>query len=71
MSLDGPIYYCDPEKNKNCPKTGCKYNPNNRYGTCQLTRKRYCAKLDENGQPMQYIKEETDEDRFRKESGWW
>lgn len=69
MSFDGPVYYCDPEKNKSCPKTGCKYKPKSRYGACELTRKKHCAKLDENGQPMQFVPKEDDADRFRRESG--
>lgn len=33
------LYLCDPSKNSECSKTGCKHNPNAKYGDCQYTSK--------------------------------
>ena len=31
------IYTCDPNKNTQCGKSGCKYNPNSKYPYCEHT----------------------------------
>ncbi len=33
----GVIYLCDPAKNTECKKDGCKHNPQAVYPTCELT----------------------------------
>jgi hypothetical protein len=58
MAKIGPIYICDPAKNKNCPKTGCKYlHP---YGMCECTRHVEFAKTDGQGRPIE-VKGDSDE----------
>ena len=48
------IYYlCDPEKNTECEKSCCVYNPNAIARACYSTKKRECARLDFDGQPVE------------------
>lgn len=60
MAKVGPIYICDPAKNKNCPKTVCKYRPGS-YGLCECTRHEEFAQTDEQGRPIEVKGETLDE----------
>lgn len=44
------LYVCDPEKNQDCRKTGCKI----RGGPCSLTWKIEAAETDRTGFPVIY-----------------
>lgn len=48
------IYICDPDKNKKCNKTSCKFlNPcNPLIGVCRSTSDVNCARTDEEGKPI-------------------
>ena len=59
MAKIGPIYICDPAKNKNCPKTICKHRPGS-YGMCEYTRNAEFAETDEQGRPIE-VKGDSDE----------
>lgn len=39
------LYLCEPSKNKECKKVTCQH-------ICRHTRKKDCAKLDQNGMPI-------------------
>jgi hypothetical protein len=60
MAKTGPIYICDPAKNKNCPKTGCKFT-HPAYGMCECTRHVEFAKTDGQGRPIEVKGENDDE----------
>lgn len=47
-----PLYYCDPEKNVECPKTHCKLSE---FQGCELTTSPEYAKTDADGKPIEYI----------------
>lgn len=55
--MDGKatLYWCDPEKNVSCRKTGCRHvlRPEEG-GVCVATFRRAYAMTDENGAPMVY-----------------
>jgi hypothetical protein len=44
MKAKRSVYECDPEKNTECKKTGCLYNPDSVYPVCHLTSKKEYAK---------------------------
>ena len=44
-------YICDPEKNTECEKTRCAYNPDARFRVCTRTNRPEFARLDFAGQP--------------------
>lgn len=46
------LYLCDPVKNTECSKSGCKYNPFAKYRNCMATSKRKFARQDECGRPI-------------------
>lgn len=52
MNQPHTLYLCDPEKNTNCRKTACKYNPNAKHQRCEATKDPAFAKLDKNGCPI-------------------
>ena len=58
MSDEAVLYWCDPEKNTECRKMGCRYvlRPCEG-GVCEATFQRAFARLDENGKPMTYDKQ--------------
>ena len=41
------LYKCDPNKNIQCSKTGCKYNPNAEYPECDRTTNKAFASDEE------------------------
>ena len=47
------LYMCDPEKNTECKKQSCKYNPAAVYPICDRTTNPAYALLDEANQPME------------------
>lgn len=49
MSDYRPIYFCDPEKNTECSKTGCVING----GPCRRTANVNYAVRDKNGFPVE------------------
>lgn len=59
MSSEATLYWCDPEKNTECRKSGCRYvlRPCEG-GVCEATFRRAFARTDENGMPMIYEKHE-------------
>ena len=59
MAKAGPIYICDPAKNKNCPKTICKHR-HTQYGMCEYTRHAEFAETDEQGRPIE-VKGDSDD----------
>ena len=59
MAKVGPIYICDPAKNKNCPKTICKHR-HTQYGMCEYTRHAEFAETDEQGRPIE-VKGDSDD----------
>ena len=61
------LYWCDPEKNTECRKTGCRYvlRPCEG-GACDATFIRAFARLDEKGEPM--IHERLRDRKRRKEN---
>ena len=67
MNDEATLYWCDPEKNTECRKMSCRYllRPCEG-GTCEATFQRECARLDENGQPMEYEKQKE----WKKRKGW-
>lgn len=49
------VYYCDPEKNKECRKRSCAHCLTiTEGGTCFITFKREFARTDANGEPVIY-----------------
>ena len=58
MTDEATLYWCDPEKNTECRKMGCRYvlRPCEG-GVCEATFRRAFARLDENGVPMIYEKQ--------------
>ena len=46
------IYYCDPEKNKECRKNNCHYDMNNGFGRCKMTIHEEYAVRDRDGKPV-------------------
>ena len=51
------LYYCDPEKNTECRKTGCAHVlTKTEGGVCFITLREEYARLDSNGRPMIYQK---------------
>lgn len=46
-------YLCDPEKNVQCKKTYCAYNPNARKRKCFSTTQEEFARLDFAGRPCE------------------
>lgn len=61
------LFACDPEKNVECPKTGCKHNPNAKYQACYCTTHSRFAKLDQDGDAIIAY----DEMRFPTLSLWY
>ena len=64
MSDEAVLYWCDPEKNTECRKTGCRYvlRPCEG-GVCEATFQQAFARLDENGEPMIYDKQPRRKER--------
>jgi len=53
--LDRKIWYtCDPNKNTECSKSGCKSNENSVYPVCELTSKK---EYSTDGIPMESVKD--------------
>ena len=53
MKENATLYWCDPEKNVDCRKLGCRYTLRpEEGGVCEATFRRAFARLDENGKPM-------------------
>ena len=48
---DKVLYLCDPEKNVQCKKTYCIYNPDAKWRCCNMTSEKEYARLDLKGQP--------------------
>lgn len=46
------IYACAPKKNRRCPKTRCKFNPNAKDKLCGCTTQRRFAKRGPFGSPI-------------------
>jgi len=46
------LYICDPEKNTECRKTGCRYMLTaEKGGMCNVTFKKECARIGPDGKP--------------------
>ena len=57
MKENATLYWCDPERNVDCRKLGCRYTLRpEEGGVCEATFRRAFARLDENGKPMVYEK---------------
>ena len=58
MEAKATLYWCDPEKNTECRKTGCRYllTPEEG-GVCEATFRRAFARTDPDGVPMVYEKQ--------------
>lgn len=48
MPVKNTLYFCDPNKNKECKKISCQHY-------CKLTTKEKCAKLNKSGKPIIYF----------------
>lgn len=46
------LYRCDPDKNKACRKTHCKYNTCVTNGECYSTTEKQYAVVDDKGEPI-------------------
>ena len=46
------VYACDHEKNTECKKSGCKFNPGAAEPSCESVKQREFAKLDKDGKPI-------------------
>ena len=64
MTDEATLYWCDPEKNAECRKTGCRYvlRPEEG-GVCEATFRRAFARLDGDGVPMIYERKERKHDK--------
>ncbi len=51
--MNRTLYLCDPEKNTECKKRSCKYNPAAEYPICDRTSNPAYAVLDKANQPME------------------
>ena len=46
------LYLCDPDKNRDCTKRACKFNPLSVHPRCEATRNPDFAVLNEKGDPV-------------------
>ncbi|MBQ8617683.1 MAG: hypothetical protein IJ418_09225 [Clostridia bacterium] len=60
-------YLCDPEKNTECAKTHCAYNPEADYRRCYTTSRKEFARLDFAGQPCENPDANRRNETIRKE----
>lgn len=66
--MEGKAWYlCDPEKNAECEKTFCIYNPKARFRACMHTKKMEFARLDLAGNPCEDAELEEFSRRIREE----
>lgn len=61
------IYACDPEKNKMCQKTDCKYR--HLLNLCYCTTHKEFAKVDKNGNPVVIFEIEEEKEKLDRELG--
>lgn len=64
MKDQATLYWCDPERNTECKKLGCRYilRPEEG-GVCEATFRRAFARRDGNGEPMIYDKQPRRKER--------